>query len=109
MKKIISGAFISYFLIFSLFSNSHFSTQAHQTPITDLKAVFSPQNKENAYFSAGEDGFLIKWTSDNQGEHYQITELDIKMISISPNGKEIAVYESDGGLQIKSASGTGKL
>ena len=53
MKKIIFCAFISYFLIFSLFSNSHFSTQAHQTPITDLKAVFSPQNKENAYFSAG--------------------------------------------------------
>ncbi len=101
MKKIISGAFISYFLIFSLFSNSHFSTQAHQTPITDLKAVFSPQNKENAYFSAGEDGFLIKWTSDNQGEHYQITELDIKMISIAPNGKEIAVYESDSGLTNK--------
>ena len=101
MKKIISGALISYLFIFSLFSNSHFSTQAHQTPVTDLKAIFSPQNKENAYFSAGEDGFLIKWTSDNQGEHYQITELNIKMISVSPNGREIAVYESDGGLTNK--------
>ena len=30
------------------------------------------------------------------GEHYQISDLTIKMIARSPNGNDIAVYESDG-------------
>lgn len=98
MKKLFLKILIFSSILFSGFSQSHFSTQAHQTPVTDLKAVFSKNSTSNEYFSAGQDGFLIKWTDDNQGEHFQITELTIKMIAISPNGNDIAVYETDGGL-----------
>ena len=48
--------------------------------------------------SAGKDGFLVKWTDDNQGEHYQISDLEIKLAAVAPGGDEIAVYETDGGL-----------
>lgn len=98
MKKLLSSIFLIFSSIFIGFSQSHYSTQAHQSSISDLKAVFSKNSTTKEYFSAGEDGFLIKWSEDNQGEHFQITELTIKMIAVSPNGNEIAVYETDGGL-----------
>ena len=86
------GVFLSY-----IYSQSHFSTQSHQESVTNI-IDFSPSNSSDTYYlSSGDDGFLIKWSDDNQGEHYQITDVGIKLIAVSPNGNDIAVYESDGG------------
>ncbi|MCR4822388.1 MAG: hypothetical protein K5873_05900 [Treponema sp.] len=92
-NKILISALLSSFLTFTLSAQSHISTQSHQGPVSNLAYL---ENSDNAIFSAGEDGFLIKWTEDGMGEHYQVSELPIKMIARSPNGNEIAVYESDG-------------
>lgn len=90
-SKKISFILISLFLTLAVWSQAHLSTQAHQDAVN--KVV---ETKEGAIFSAGKDGFLIRWTEDGMGEHYQITELDIPMIAVHPNGNDIAVYETDG-------------
>lgn len=96
MKKIITS-----FLILSTFlytyGQSHTSTQAHQERINAIAAIPSKSNTSHDFFTAGEDGFLIKWSEDGQGEHYQISDVGIKLIAVAPNGNDIAVYESDGG------------
>ena len=78
---------------FSIYAQSHISTQSHSGAVSALAYL---EDEEPSVFSAGNDGFLIKWTDDDMGEHYQISDLPIKMIARSPNGNEIAVYESDG-------------
>lgn len=77
----------------SLFAQSHISTQSHAGKVTNVAYL---EDSDGSVFSAGNDGFLIKWTEDGMGEHYQISDLTIKMIARSPNGNDIAVYESDG-------------
>ena len=88
-------------MLLSLFSflnaQSHFSTQSHQALVTNIEAVAESTGWDTAWFSAGEDGFLIRWGEDNQGEHYQISDVGIKLIAVSPNGNDLAVYETDGG------------
>ncbi|MBO5137431.1 MAG: hypothetical protein J6B81_02920 [Spirochaetaceae bacterium] len=74
-----------------LYSNAHISTQAHQNAISMVV-----HGTNDSFFSAGQDGFVIKWTSDGLGEHYQLTELEIRLIAVHPNGNDIAVYETDG-------------
>ena len=76
-----------------MFAQSHISTQSHSGSVSNVAYL---EDSDGSVFSAGKDGFLIKWTEDGMGEHYQISELPIKMIARSPNGSEIAVYESDG-------------
>ncbi len=100
MKKITSFIITVLFSILSIeqiFSQSHISTQAHQEAISAIVPSSDENSIDKSYFSIGKDGFLVKWTSDDQGEHYQITELEIKLAAVSPSGKEIAVYETDGG------------
>jgi len=77
----------------SVFAQSHISTQSHAGKVTNVAYL---GDSEGSIFSAGNDGFIIKWTEDGMGEHYQISDLPIKMIARSPNGSEIAVYETDG-------------
>ena len=96
MKK-ITLLFASLFLINNAIAQSHNSTQSHQGIVNDISIIKTLGEFENAYYTAGEDGFVIKWTNDGLGEHYQITEVGIKIIAVSPNGNDIAVYESDGG------------
>lgn len=79
------------------FAQSHISTQSHQEAVSMIAPIYGADDLEKSYFSVGKDGFLVKWTSDDQGEHYQISDLEIKLAAVSPNGKEIAVYETDGG------------
>lgn len=95
MKKII---FSSFFLIsfFSLWGQSHISQQSHQDNVNKLLPAIK-SDYERSFFSAGEDGFVIKWAEDNQGEHYQFSEVGIRLIALSPNGNDIAIYETDGG------------
>lgn len=95
-KIFLSLSFI-FITGFSAAAQSHISTQAHQESISMLVSASTQTEFDSSYYTIGKDGFLVKWTSDNQGEHYQITDLEIKMAAVSPNGKEIAVYETDGG------------
>lgn len=82
---------------FSLSAQSHISTQAHQEAVNMVVPASQESDFDKSFFTIGKDGFLVKWTSDDQGEHYQISDMEIKMAVVSPNGKEIAVYETDGG------------
>ena len=93
---------ISFFVVFIILAGflsaqSHNSTQSHQSQVNCISAISNANNYEQSFYTAGQDGFIIKWTSDNQGEHYQITDVGIKLMAISPNGNLIAVYETDGG------------
>ncbi len=97
MKRFFLCVFCFFTLNFLIFSQSHISTQAHQEAVNMIVPASSEAEFDKSYFSIGKDGFLVKWTSDNQGEHYQISDMEIKMAVVAPNGKEIAVYESDGG------------
>lgn len=97
MKKILLSLTVFFTLNFLFFAQSHISTQAHQEAVNMVVPATSEADFDKSYFSIGKDGFLVKWTSDNQGEHYQISDMEIKMAVVSPNGKEIAVYETDGG------------
>ena len=95
MKKIFSLIAFTLF-IFSLEAQSHISTQSHQGQVNKIAPV-SARGTDGTYFSASDDGFVIKWTFDGQGEHYQFSDVAIKLIAVSPNGNEIALYETDGG------------
>lgn len=90
MKKIIFTALLSFFMI-SVFSQTMVSTQPHNGTATH--GTFAP---DGSFYSVGDDGFVIKWNSENKGEHYQISDLEIKYIAASPNGTDIAIYETDG-------------
>ena len=83
-------------LTFSLWAQSHISTQPHQAEVTKI-APASARGTDGSYFTASDDGFVIKWTFDGQGEHYQFSDVSIKLLEVSPNGNEIALYETDGG------------
>ncbi|MCF0241447.1 MAG: hypothetical protein HUK25_02355 [Treponema sp.] len=85
-----------FFSTFYIFSQSHNSTQAHHASVTQIATLCEKNSYNYSFITAGEDGFLIKWNEEN-GEHYQVSDIGIKLISCSPNGKYIAVYESDGG------------
>ena len=90
MKKIISTS-LFIFLMVNIFSQNMISTQPHNGKAN--QGTFAP---DGSFYSVGDDGFVICWTDDNQGEHYQISDLEIKNISASPNGTDIAIYETDG-------------
>ncbi len=84
--------FCAFFFVFSEFLFANESSVAH------LKGVSVISSNGSGVFSAGKDGFLIKWQENDLGEHYQISELNIKKIAQSPNGIDVAVYETDGAL-----------
>ncbi len=87
--------------LLTFFSQAHFSSEAHEASITKIAASSS---SDSSFISAADDGFLIKWTtSDGMGEHYQISDLPVKLVSRHPNGNDICVYESDG-LSVNSVS-----
>lgn len=89
MKKLFSLISLLFLIGVNVFAQSHISSQAHQAAISMISSGNIEDGFENIYFSAGKDGFLVKWTDDNNGEHYQITELEIKMISVSPMAKKL--------------------
>ncbi len=90
-KLIFIFFYFSLVTILPIYSNAHISTQSHQNDVSMIVAT-----TDDSFFSAGKDGFIIKWTPDGLGEHYQLTELEIRLIAAHPNGKEISVYETDG-------------
>lgn len=76
--------------IFCISAQSFISTQPHSGKIN------SSAVSKDALFTAGDDGFVIRWTYDGTGERYQVSDLEVKMIAVSPNGNDIAIYETDG-------------
>lgn len=96
MKKNIFILLFTILFAVSLTAQSHISTQSHQAQVTQI-APMTVRGNDGSYFSASDDGFVIKWTFDGQGEHYQFSDVAIKLIAVSPNGNEIAIYETDGG------------
>ena len=95
-KIIFVSILFTFFAGASLFAQSHVSTQAHDSAVTGLAVLENSESEQNTVFSVGQDGFIIKWTEDSLGEHYQVTDLAIKMVARSPNGNDIAIYETDG-------------
>ena len=95
MKKYI-GLFAAILFVFNLSAQSHISTQSHQAQVTQV-APLSVRGTDGSYYTASDDGFVIKWTFDGQGEHYQFSDVAIKLLAVSPSGDEIAIYETDGG------------
>ena len=79
MKKSLSLFF--FIILASLASaQSHISTQAHQSPINMIVAGSSEADFDKSYYSIGKDGYIVKWTSDDQGEHYQISDMESKWL-----------------------------
>ena len=97
MKKLFTLTILFLFFTNCFFAQSHISSQAHSGMITNLEILNSNDPFDFSYFTAGNDGFIVKWSEDNQGEHYQISDVGIKLIAVSPNGNDIAIYASDGG------------
>lgn len=96
MKKIFFSFSLFFCVLISIFAQSKFSTQPHQDSIT---SIFNDSNsKNNSFFTVGKDGFIIRWTQDGVGEHFQVTNKEIRLACKSPNSNDIAIYETDGGL-----------
>lgn len=95
-KSLVLSAFAAIFAL-GAGAQSHFSTQSHQSQVNAVILSAFKNDYSPSYFSAGDDGFIIKWSDDNQGEHYQLSDVGIKLIACSPADNLIAVYESDGG------------
>lgn len=97
MKKYFFLLLTAFLSIFHITSQSHFSTQSHRSLVNGFAATEFILGEEERFFSCGDDGFLVKWTEDGLGEHYQVTDLQIKFAARSPNGTDVAIYETDGG------------
>ena len=97
MKKFLSLVFVAAVEVFLISAQSHNSKQSHNDAVTAICPVQSSSGFDQNFFSTGEDGFIIKWSQDGQGEHYQICEVGIKLLAVSPDGNLVAAYESDGG------------
>lgn len=95
MKKFFS---ILFLLLGALYAQSHKSSASHRAAVTAITNINDDTTLNKSYFTAGRDGFLIKWADNNFGDHYQISDLEIKLIALAPNKNDIAVYESNGGL-----------
>ncbi len=96
MKKII---YVTASLLISTlaFGQSHFSSQSHLEQVNQVCPVITSSYSEPSFYTASNDGFIIKWAGDEMGEHYQVSDVGIMLTASSPNGHDIAVYETDGG------------
>lgn len=92
IKKFLSFFSLSFIFFNQIVANE--SNQAHQKSVSAVSSIL--KNGEQSVFSAGADGFLIKWNDADFGEHYQVSEYTIKMIAQNPVENEIAIYETDG-------------
>ncbi len=79
-----------------LFAQAHSSCQPHEGGVN----VIATEADRQSFFSAGEDGFLVRWEhsgqAENSGDRYQISEMPIKQLALNPRDSDVAVFESDG-------------
>ena len=90
LKKLICTLLIFIIPTLMIFAQTQKSKQPHNGKVQTIVEY------GDNFFTAGDDGFVIKWLPDGTGEHFQISDLEIKLIAVSPNGTDIAVYETDG-------------
>lgn len=97
MMKISKLAFaLAALLATKAFAQGYVSTQSHEGKVTHIQPFETASNFDSNFYSAGADGFLVKWSSDGMGEHYQVSDLQIANIARNPVSGDIAVYETDG-------------
>lgn len=94
MKKLIN--IVLLFLSLSLYSQTIASTQSHEGKVNALLSSETESSSDNSFYSVGNDGFIIKWTSDGMGDHYQVSDLQVRLVAKNPVYGDIAVYETDG-------------
>lgn len=58
--------------------------------------AFSAIPGTSRFFSAGKDGFISVHSPDGEDEAWQISDIPVRKISVSPDGNLVAAYESDG-------------
>ena len=96
MKKLLfvvtAFFFAQFFASNPLFSQPRFSSQGHKGKV--VAAFADAAAKDFAFYTVGEDGFLIRW-QNGIGERFQVSDKKISLACASPNGKEIAFYERD--------------
>lgn len=97
MKRVFFSFIFSLICAFSLFAQKHITSIGHSNNVTQIENA-KIKNASDVFFTSGDDGVLIKWTGEQQGEHYQTSTYPIKLISCSPNGNDVAIYETDGAL-----------
>ena len=90
LKKLFCTLLIFIIPTVMIFAQTQKSKQPHNGKVQAIVEY------GDNFFTAGDDGFVIKWLPDGTGEHFQISDLEIKLIAVSPNGTDIAVYETDG-------------
>jgi len=88
-------------MCFAAFMQVHVSSQPHKGSVTAACPAFLAQGaaqEQTAFplYTAGDDGFVIKWTANGSGEHFQFSDNQIKLMAVHPNGEDIAVFETDG-------------
>lgn len=96
MKRFLSVLIVLSVFLNVIYSQSHKTSQGHTSIVTGIVSACDSKNPQD-FFSCSEDGYLIKWNADGEGEHYQVSELWLKLIAVSPKGNEVAIYETDGG------------
>ncbi len=79
---------------FLIFSNAYISTQSHEGKINYIEA--SPLARNSQFISVGNDGFIVKWGEDGMGEHYQVSDKELRIVCQNPVTQDIAVYDTDG-------------
>lgn len=78
------------------FGQAYVSTQSHEGKVNFIQPLETAANFDSSFYSAGSDGFLVKWSSDGMGEHYQVSDLQIQKVARNPSTGDVAVYETDG-------------
>jgi len=68
------------------------ASRPHVGPVAALAAVPGSAH----FFTAGSDGFLAQRGLDGSYQSWQVSDLPIRMVAAHPDGKLVALYESDG-------------
>lgn len=89
VQKFIAAA-VLLLSVSAVSAQSRNSTQPHTGNVTAMAS------SADAVFSVGQDSFIIRWSTDGEGERYQMSNLEIKDIAVHPDGNLLAIYETDG-------------
>lgn len=96
MKKTLLPFSLLILCMTGLSAQSYQSNQPHDGAVTAITV----KSGDQAFYTAGSDGFLVRWDSlgqgESKGERYQISDIAISMIAGNPDANDVAVYESDG-------------
>lgn len=96
MKKNMLALAISILCAAGTHAQSYQSNQPHDGAVTAIAV----RADEQVFYSAGNDGFLVRWDSlgqgESKGERYQISDIAIALIAGNPDANDVAVYESNG-------------